>query len=260
MAALTVNGTSQPTDGEHGAAPDPTGRAQRWSLGMVLATFSMLLVVMGGQFAIASLAGLAGAPVLSKLREAIPVNAHEAKNLLAAKQAEVKWRASGAASMDAGLARLLIAESLPPDAETRAHLVSAAVIDLKQGLTAAPLSGRGWARLAYGLAALEGWSPAAMTALRVSFVAAPFEPSLTAFRLRMGFQAWPHLDAHDRALVLQQVRNSARGDLKVLAAVAEETKAVRLVRTALRDEPQALAAFDRLRSQSRSDPQKRSGS
>lgn len=260
MATVTVNGASQPADGENGAAPDPIGRAQRWSLGVVLASLAMFLVVMGGQFAIASLAGLGGAPVLSKLREAIPVNAHEAEDLLAAKQGELKWRESGEAAIDAGLARLLIAESLPAGAKNRAHLVSAAVIDLKQGLMATPLSGRGWARLAYGLAALEGWSPAAQTALQFSIAAAPFEPSLTPFRLRMGFQAWPHLDAHDRALVLQQVRYSAKGDLKVLASVAEEAQAVPLVRTALRDEPQALAAFDRLRSQSRNDPQKGSGS
>lgn len=250
MAAVTVNGTSQPVDGDHGAAPDPIGRAQRWSLGMVLATFSIFLVVMGGQFAIASLAGLAGAPVLSKLREAIPVNAHEAEDLLAAKQGELKWRESGESAIDSGLARLLIAESLPADAKTRAHLVSAAVIDLKQGLLATPLSGRGWARLAYGLAALEGWSPAAQTALQFSIAAAPFEPSLTPFRLRMGFQAWPTLDARGRAAVLQQVRYAAKLDLRALAALAGEEHASPVVRVALRDDPHVLAAFERLRAHS----------
>lgn len=259
MAAVTANGTSQPVDGNGGAAPNWIGRAQRWSVGVVLGSLAVFLVVMGSQFTMASLAGLVGAPVLSKLRDAIPVNAREAKDLLAAKQGELKWRESGEASMDAGLARLLIAESLPADAKDRVRLVAAAVIDLKQGLTAAPLSGRGWARLAYGLAALEGWSPAAMTALRFSFAAAPFEPSLTAFRLRLSFQAWPHLDARDRVSVLQQVRYAAKVDLKALAALAGEAQAVPVVRAALRDEPHVLAELDRLRVQSGSDPQRESG-
>lgn len=259
MAAVIVNETRRPADGERGAAQDPIDRAQRWGLGLVLVSLALFLVMMGSQFTIASLVGLPGAPVLSKLREAIPVTAHEAKDLLAAKQGELKWREGGEAAIDAGLARLLIAESLPADARNRAHLVSAAVNDLKQGLVASPLSGRGWARLAYALAALEGWSPAAQTALGFSFAAAPFEPSLTPFRLRMGFQAWHTLDARGRAAVMQQVRYVAKLDLRALVLLAGEEQAFPVVRVALRDEPHVLAEFERLRAQSGSDPQRKSG-
>ena len=256
MATVTVNAMSQPANGERGAAPDPIGCVQRWSLGVVLATLAVFLVVMGSRFTLASLAGLAGEPVLSKLRDALPVTAHEAEGLLAAKQDELKWRANGEAAIDAGLARLLIAESLPADEKNRAHLVSAAVTDLKQGLMATPLSGRGWARLAYGLAALEGWSAAAQTALQFSIAAAPFEPSLMPFRLRMGFQAWPTLDARGRAAVLQQVRYAAKVDLRSLVLLAGQERAFPVVRAALRDEPHVLAEFERLRTQSASDRQR----
>lgn len=259
MATLIANGTGQPHDGVRGASPDPIGRAQRWTVGVVLASLAVFLVVMGSQFIMASLTGLAGAPVLAKLRQAIPVSAHEAKDLLSAKQDEMKWLESGEAAIDSGLARLLIAESLPADAKERDRLVAAAASDLKQGLAAAPLSGRGWARLAYSLAALEGWSPSAMTALRFSIAAAPFEPSLTLFRLRMGLEAWPHLDARDRASVLQQIRYAAKVDLKALALLAEEQQSVPIVRAALRDEPHVLSELDRLRVQTGRDPQRRSG-
>ncbi len=261
MATLIANGIGQPHDGASraGASPDPIGRAQRWSLGVVSAALAVFLVVMGGAFILASVAGFAGSPVLAKLRQAMPVSAHEAKDLLSAKQGEMKWLESGEAAIDAGLARLLIAESLPADARERDRLIAAAASDLKQGLAAAPLSGRGWARLAYSVAALEGWSPAAMTALRFSIVAAPFEPSLTLFRLRMGLEAWPYLDARDRASVLQQVRYAAKVDLKALALLAEEQQSIPIVRAALRDEPHILAELDRLRAQSRRAPQRRSG-
>ncbi|VUX45213.1 hypothetical protein DF3PA_100061 [Candidatus Defluviicoccus seviourii] len=259
MATLIANGTGQPHDGARGASTDPIGRAQRWTVGVVLAFLAVFLVVMGSQFIMASLAGFAGAPVLAKLRQAIPVSAHEAKDLLSAKQDEMKWLESGEAAIDSGLARLLIAESLPADAKERDRLVAAAASDLKQGLAAAPLSGRGWARLAYSLAALEGWSPAAMTALRFSIAAAPFEPSLTLFRLRMGLEAWPHLDARDRASVLQQIRYAAKVDLKALALLAEERQSIPVVRAALRDQPHVLAELDRLRTQTGRDPQRRSG-
>ncbi|MDG4603798.1 MAG: hypothetical protein P9C48_14610 [Defluviicoccus sp.] len=259
MATLIANGAGQPHDGASGTSSGPIGRAQRWTVGVVLASLAVFLVVMGSQFIMVSLAGLAGAPVLAKLRQAIPVSANEAKDLLSAKQDEMKWLESGEAAIDSGLARLLIAESLPADAKERDRFVAAAARDLKQGLAAAPLSGRGWARLAYSLAALEGWSPAAMSALRFSIVAAPFEPSLTLFRLRMGLEAWPQLDARDRASVLQQVRYAAKVDLKALALLGEEQQSIPIVRAALRDEPHVLAELDRLRAQTGRDPQRRSG-
>jgi hypothetical protein len=137
---------------------------------------------------------------------------------------------------------LLIAERL--DAPQRRERIEQAIASLKDGLALAPANPYAWTRLAYAAFQLDGWTPEALSALRLAFATAPYDPRLLLSRLRLSFIAWPHLQREDRELVLQQVRHGWRRDPDELTRIAFDFGQINLVRAALLRDPEDLAGFE----------------
>ncbi|MGF1639323.1 MAG: hypothetical protein ACFCUO_00075 [Rhodospirillales bacterium] len=120
----------------------------------------------------------------------------------------------------------------------------AAIAALRRRLALAPADPYGWTRLAYAESRLDGWSPRALSALRLAILSAPYEPRLTAARLRLSFAAWPHMAPEDRQLVFRQIRFGFQDAPHDLAVLAVDLGVVDLVRAALLASPEDLARFE----------------
>jgi hypothetical protein len=187
---------------------------------------------------------------LSDIQDQKAVDAQALRAFITAQERSIAWSPSGRLWTDLGLAELLIAEGLPANDPSAATALQKATQSIKQGLALAPANPYAWARLAYAEALTAGWSPLALSALRMALVTAPYEPRLLWSRLRLAFIAWPHMPADDRDLVFQQIRfawNRSRQDLMILAAELDQ---VELVRAALISRPTDAQIFeDMLRPQ-----------
>jgi hypothetical protein len=125
-----------------------------------------------------------------------------------------------------------------------------AITSLRKGLALAPANPYAWTRLAYAETQLNGWSPAALAALRLAFITAPYEPRLALSRLRLSFLAWPHMTPEDRELVFQQIRYTWKNSPRKLTVLALDLRVANLVRAALLTSPDDLDNFEkRLKAQ-----------
>jgi hypothetical protein len=183
-------------------------------------------------------------PVLRKLQNQQPVYIDELKTLANAQESGQFWLNDGRHRTDLGLAYLLLAEKLPRgDMNASAYLQREA---LKAGLARAPANPYAWARLAYAEALSQGWSPLAVSSLRLAIITGPYEPRLLWSRLRMAFLAWRYMSSEDREIVLRQVRVAWNADRSQLTRLAIELKQVNLVRAALMQMPDDASAFEEL--------------
>jgi len=156
------------------------------------------------------------------------------------------WLASGRLRTDLGLAYLLLAEDRSGDAAASREYREQAVAALREGVAYGPANPYAWARLAYAEATSGTWSQAAVSALRMALMTAPYEPPLLWSRLRMSFLAWPEMAPGDRELVFQQIRDAWQADPAALATLAVEFKRVNLVRAALLQTPEDGLAFEKI--------------
>ena len=151
-------------------------------------------------------------PMLRKLQDQQPVRIDELTTLADAQEVGQFWLADGRVRTDLGLAYLLLAEKLPRGDPNAGAYLQRAIDALKAGLARAPANPYAWARLAYAEALAQGWSPLAVSSLRLSLITAPYEPRLLWSRLRMSFLAWPEMSSEDRELVFQQIRYAWQAD------------------------------------------------
>jgi hypothetical protein len=225
-----------------------SGRAdvQRRIVAIPIAFAAIVLLILGIPRTLGVIASARSEPVLRKLQEHQPVQSDELMTLVDAQEAGRFWLADGRLRTDLGLAYLLLGERLPrTDPNANAYL-QRAIDALTAGLARAPADPVAWARLAYAQALSKGWSPLAVSSLRMSLITAPYEPRLLWSRLRMSFLAWPELSRGDRELVFQQIRHAWQADPAELARVAIELKQVDQVRAALLLSPDDSAAFEEL--------------
>lgn len=185
-------------------------------------------------------------PVLRKLQDQQPVRIDELKTLADAQETGQFWLADGRLRTDLGLAYLLLAEKLPRGDVNAGAYLQRAIELLKAGLARAPANPYAWARLAYAEALAHGWSPLAMSSLRLSLITAPYEPRLLWSRLRMTFLAWRDMSSEDRELVSQQIRFAWKADPLELTRLAAELRQVNLVRATLLQMPDDASAFEEL--------------
>jgi hypothetical protein len=185
--------------------------------------------------------------VLRKLQDQQPVRIDELRTLADAQETGRFWLADGRLRTDLGLAYLLLAEKLPRgDANASAYLQQA-IETLKEGLARAPANPYAWARLAYAEALEKGWSPLAISSLRLSLITAPYERRLLWSRLRMTFLASrDNISSSDRELVFQQIRFAWKTDPSELTRLAAELTQVNLVRASLLPMPEDARAFEEL--------------
>lgn len=213
-------------------------------IGIILGLMSLTLLAWGLPRTLSAFVMAPSAPVLRKLQNLEAVDTEELETLVAAQQRGLFWSARGRTLTDLGLAQLLIAERLDGDLQQKRQQIEDAIASLKSGLALAPANPYAWTRLAYASFQLHGWKPEALSALRLAFATAPYDPRLLMSRLRLSFLAWPHLLREDRELVLQQIRYAWQHDPDELARIAADFDQINLVRAALLRYPAELAEFE----------------
>src|SRR5512132_3207723 len=224
------------------------GRAdmQRRIVAVPVALAAIVLLVLGIPRTIGVILSASADPVLRKLQDHQPVQPDELMTLAGAQEAGRFWLADGRLRTDLGLAYLLLAEKLPrTDPNANAYL-QRAIDALAAGLARAPANPYAWARLAYAEALSQGWSPLAVSSLRLALITAPYEPRLLWSRLRMTFLAWHYMSSEDLEIVLRQVRAAWNTDRVELTRLAKELDQVSLVRIALMHTPEDARAFEEL--------------
>ncbi|MBK1663173.1 hypothetical protein CKO38_00585 [Rhodospirillum rubrum] len=118
------------------------------------------------------------------------------------------------------------------DPARRAALSRAALVATERGLALAPANASAWARLA-ALRANVGDRDGAAAALRVSFLAGPVVPALTASRLDLALALLPALDGETRVLLDRQIRITWILEPARIARLAEDRRLGRLIGLAL---------------------------
>lgn len=219
---------------------------QRRLVAAPIALTAFLLLIVAVPRTIGVILSARSEPVLRKLQDQQPVRVDELRTLADAQETGRFWLADGRLRTDLGLAYLLLAEKLPRgDANASAYLQQAIQM-LKEGLARAPANPYAWARLAYAEALAQGWSPLAISSLRLSTITAPYEPRLLWSRLRMTLLASRDISSLDRELVFQQIRFAWKTDPSELTRLAAELMQVNLVRASLLPMPEDARAFEEL--------------
>ena len=218
----------------------------------VTALVAIALLVLAVPRTISAFVTIPSGPVMIKLQLLQPVATEELNTLIESQHRGLNWDSRGRTRTDLGLARLLMADQRPRDDSQWQANMDEAIKSLREGLALAPANPYAWTRLAYAETQLNGWSPAAIAALRLAFVTAPYEPRLVLSRLRLSFLAWPHMTPEDRRLVFQQISYAWKDGPRELTVLAMDLRVANLVRAALLTSPDDLADFEkRLENQGR---------
>jgi hypothetical protein len=151
------------------------------------------------------------------------------------------WLDDPRARIRAGLLQLDLAYRAGPD--ELGHLqITRAVADLADGLARAPANGRAWMMLGFARLA-AGDRDGARGALRASLLVADFDPALVIDRCKLGFALWPELDASERHMMREQVRDAWTYHPRGLVALARRPPSFYWVAGALAEDPEQLAGF-----------------
>jgi hypothetical protein len=215
-------------------------------LAAIAGLMAIALLLLALPRTIASLLTLPSTAVLQRLQSQRPVSFEDLERVVSAQRRAIRLSSDGRLGTDLGLAELLIAERLPGDDPNVRGRLQNAVDALRQGLAAAPGNPYAWARLAYAEARQQGWTPLALSGLRMALLTAPYDPRLIWSRLRLSLLAWPYMPIEDREIVLQQVRWAWIENAAELARLAVEVDQVNVVRAALLRMPEAAGEFEKL--------------
>lgn len=193
---------------------------------------------------------LPSAPAQERMQNMQPVATRGIERLIRNQRRALVWHPNGRTWTDLGLAQLLLAERLIDDDPQARSRFDSARRALTEGLSTAPANPFAWSRLAYTKAVLDGWTPQAISTLRMAFITGPFEPRLLWPRLRLSLSAWPVIPPEDQEMVLQQLRQGWEADPETLTALVSRTGRIDVARLALSNSAVDLRAFeDRLRKQ-----------
>lgn len=226
--------------------PSISEHAARTVVAALAAMLALLLIVLAVPRTIAALLTMPSSAVLRNLQNQEPVGVEDLETVVRAQRRGLALVGDGRLATDLGLAELLIAERLPAEDPDVAARFGNATTALKDGLALAPGNPYAWARLAYAEARQQGWTPLALSSLRLALLTSPYDPRLLWSRLRLGFLAWPYMPADDRDIVFQQIRWAFDENPKELARLAADADRVNVVRAALLRLPEAAAEFEKL--------------
>jgi hypothetical protein len=204
------------------------------------------LLVLAVPRTIATLATIPSSVVLARLQNQQPVGTGDLETVVRAQRRGLAFVDDGRMATDLGLAELLLAERLADDDPAVPGRLASAIATLRQGLAAAPGNPYAWARLAYAEARLHGWTPLALSSLRLALLTASYEPRLLWSRLRLSFLAWPYMPPSDQDLVGQQIRLAWQEDPAKLARLSVDLDRTAVVRGVLSRVPSDEAEFERL--------------
>lgn len=218
----------------------------RSAVAAITGIIALALIMLALPRTIAALLTIPSAAILRSLQNQEPVEIADLEKVVRGQQRGLSLVGDGRLATDLGLAELLIAERLPADDQGAPARFASATTALKDGLGMAPGNPYAWARLAYAEARQQGWTPLALSSLRLAFLTSPYDPRLLWSRLRLGFLAWPYMQPDDRDIVLQQIRWAFDENPKELARLAADADRVNVVRAALLRLPGAAAEFEKL--------------
>lgn len=204
------------------------------------------LLTVGVPHTIGVLISARAEPILRLLQDQHLVETDKLRSLIAVLGQAQPWLRGGDARLDAGLAELVLAEQLPRGDPEAAQVLDQAIASLRAGLEREPANPYAWSRLAYAEALKNGWTPLAVSSLRLALITAPYEPPLLWSRLRMAFLAWPKMTSDDRDLVFPQIRYAWQANPQALARLAVDLRQENLVRAALLRVPEDGLAFEDL--------------
>jgi hypothetical protein len=211
----------------------------------IVALVAIVMLVLAIPRTISAFVTIPSGPVMIKLQLLQPVVPEELDTLIESQHRGLTWDSRGRTRTDLGLAYLLLADQISRDDFRWRENMHEAIRWLRDGLTLAPANPYAWTRLAYAETQLNGWTPAAIAALRLAFVTAPYEPRLALSRLRLSFLAWPHMSPEDRRLVFQQIRYAWKTSPRELTFLAVDLRVANLVRAALLTSPDELTDFEK---------------
>lgn len=187
-----------------------------------------------------------GTPRLLAAVAAAPAGAGDLARNVDRDAAALRWRRSGGALKQLGLAQHDLAEKAGAGAIDGGGLRRAARQNLEAGLALAPADPTAWAALAGLDFGENGASDRAPRALELSLLTGPNEPDLLWTRIDLGFAMWPSLADSARALMTEQLRRAWERDPAKLVGLARRNAAADAVRAALADQPDAVARFNTL--------------
>ena len=204
------------------------------------------ILFLGVPRTVAAFALLPGSHALREIQERRPVGEIERAVFAASHERALSWADAGRTWTDLALVQLLSAAAEGRAGRPKAELVEKAIASLRSGVMLAPARPHAWTRLAYAEVLSGKPPPAVVPALRMALLTATYEPGLLFIRLELGLYAWRYFERGERSLVLKQVRLAWRNSPERLVALAQQSRALGIVRAALARSPADLAEFDNL--------------
>ena len=210
----------------------------RWweaAFGAAAVAAGAALVAVAVPLAGSSLAEVPGNPILQRLHSGNP-GPVALRRLIRSREASLAWRETGRAAKELGLARMMLAESVP-EAE-RVEQYALAERALLRGLALAPKDPYGWMRLAVVRMALGRPPPEVAPALGLALASGPNEDALLRPTAKAALYAWDALDPEGRRAASGRVLAAWRADPVGTAADARALgRAELLARLALPSGP-----------------------
>jgi hypothetical protein len=189
--------------------------------------FGVLLIVMAGPRLVAALLDGPGDRVQFYLLRGADVTDEALRGLIAARRSAAAWHQTAEGQRDIAEAELQRIHRGDGSAFTEAEKA------VRESLAMAPVDAHSWARLAHIAWRRDRNAATATKALRASVQVGAYEPSLTAWRVRLTLELWDALAAADRSAFATQIRQLERDEPGTLAQLAADPQAARIIEDAV---------------------------
>ncbi len=167
----------------------------------------------------AGLAQVPGNAIAKRLSDETP-GVESLRILARSREAGLRWRETGRAATELGLAHMLLAETDGAGTVDRAGAIVRAETALVGGLGLAPMDPYGWMRLVRVRMARGHPADAVAPALGLAIHTGPREARLRWLTVEAGLYAWSALDPDDRNAIAGRVRDAWASDPVRIAALA----------------------------------------
>jgi hypothetical protein len=188
----------------------------------------LTLIAMAGPRLLAALLDGPADRVLFYLQRGGSVTDEALRGLIAARRSAIAWHETAQGHRDIAEAELQL---LHRGQETNAFAEAERAV--RRSLAIGPIDPHSWARLAHIAWRRDRDAPAATKALRASVQVGWYEPSLTAWRVRLTLELWHVLAADDRVVFAAQIRQLAQDEPGTLARLTVDPRAAQIIEAAL---------------------------
>ena len=201
--------TGATTRTEPPRAPLGRGRRGGYAFGALSVAAGLALVAAAVPLAGSGLAEVPGNPVLQRLQDGDP-GQPALRRLIRSREASLAWRETGRAAKELGLARMMLAESVPQAARARERALAEGA--LLRGLALAPVDSYAWMWLAR--VRMERLRPAGEVApaLGQALASGPNERALLRPTARAALYSWDALGDDVRRRAGRRIRAAWRAD------------------------------------------------